>query len=149
MAGKSLPYYLTEQAKAAGCRFRAPRYGDVGYDIHASEPTTLFPGEQTSVLTGLYLAIPPGREGKAESRSSLAKRRIYVKAGVFDWTYRGEIVILLENMSKYSYHIEPGDRIAQLIIRKVESELCTKEVLHVEDLGETARGSAGFGSTGK
>jgi dUTP pyrophosphatase len=126
-----------------------PQYahaGDAGADITASEKIAIPPRERTLVSTGVRLEIPEGYVGLIWPRSGLAvKKGIDCGAGVIDSHYRGEVKILLFNHSDNEFQIEPGDRIAQILIQKVE-----RVKFHlVDQLNETARSDAGFGSTGK
>ena len=126
-----------------------PKYahaGDAGADITASEKIAIPPRERTLVSTGVRLEIPEGYVGLIWPRSGLAvKKGIDCGAGVIDSHYRGEVKVLLFNHSDNEFQIEPGDRIAQILIQKVERV----EFHLVEQLNETARSDAGFGSTGK
>ena len=134
------------------CRFSGqsiPQYahaGDAGADITASEKIAIPPRERTLVSTGVRLEIPEGYVGLIWPRSGLAvKKGIDCGAGVIDSHYRGEVKVLLFNHSDNEFQIEPGDRIAQILIQKVERV----EFHLVDQLNETARSDAGFGSTGK
>lgn len=140
-------FSLSPEAKAAGCTFETPRVGDAGYDIRASEAVTLWNGVQVTVPTGLVLAIPDGYVGLIQDRSSLAIRRIRTHAGVIDPGFRGELSIVLENDNIDHYHVEAGDKIAQLVIVSVAQ----LPLVEHDGLGneETARGRGAFGSTGK
>ena len=126
-----------------------PKYahaGDAGADITASEKIAIPPRERTLVSTGVRLEIPEGYVGLIWPRSGLAvKKGIDCGAGVIDSHYRGEVKVLLFNHSDNEFQIEPGDRIAQILIQKVERV----EFHLVDQLTETARSDAGFGSTGK
>lgn len=129
------------------CKFVRPRPGDAGYDICSSGSTTIFNGTQGIVMTGLRVAIPKGYVGLIKDRSSMAIRQIYTHAGVIDSSFRGAITVLMQNDSKSPFHIEPGDRIAQLVIVPVLTiETCQ---VNIEDLGKSERGEGSFGSTGK
>ncbi|MBN1232682.1 MAG: dUTP diphosphatase [Candidatus Coatesbacteria bacterium] len=129
-----------------------PRYhsdGAAGIDLHAciSEPVVLRKGIVNSIPTGLSVAIDEGYEGQIRARSSLASRGIIIpnSPGTIDSDFRGEIKILLLNLSEEPYEIQPNERIAQLVIagyRRVE-------IIETEELPETQRGSGGFGSSGK
>lgn len=108
---------------------------------------TIQPGDVVSIPTGLALDIPEGSEGQIRSRSGLAfKRHISVAnaPGTIDSDYRGEVKVLLYNMGKVPQQIVHGERIAQLVIAKVEM-IPIKEVA---ELSDTTRGEGGFGSTG-
>jgi dUTP pyrophosphatase len=125
----------------------AAHEGDAGSDIVASEHHTIDPGERVIVGTGLALAIPQGFAGFVLPRSGLATRSGITVAnapGLIDSGYRGEIRVGLINHSAETFTVNPGDRIAQLVIMAVEAV----EYVDVESLDETSRGSGGFGSTG-
>lgn len=120
--------------------------GDAGFDLHSIENCTLNPGEKKVIRTGLKMEIISGYFGSIRDKSGLAaKFGIHVLAGVIDSGYRGEICIALINLGKEEFEINIGDKIAQMLIQKVE---CV-EFEEVEELSETSRGSGGFGSTGK
>jgi dUTP pyrophosphatase len=122
---------------------------DAGYDLFAAEPAALGPGERTDVGTGIALAIPAGHAGLVLPRSGLARRHgitLVNTPGLIDAGYRGEVRVLLLNTDRAAaFAIEPGDRIAQLVIVRHEAP----ELVESDDLGDTVRGAAGFGSTGK
>ena len=126
-----------------------PQYahaGDAGADITASEKITIPPREKSLVSTGVRLEIPEGCVGLIWPRSGLAvKKGIDCGAGVIDSHYRGEIKVLLFNHSDTEFQIDPGDRIAQILIQKVERV----EFYPADQLNKTTRNDAGFGSTGK
>lgn len=122
--------------------------GAAGLDLAAgvTEPVTLAPGEIRLVPTGWATAIPRGYEGQVRPRSGLALKKgltLVNTPGTIDWDYRGEIKLAMINLGAEPVTINRGERIAQLIISKVESP----EALVVEELSETGRGSGGFGST--
>ena len=120
--------------------------GDAGADLKASEPTVIPAQGKALVSTGLCMELPEGHVGLIWPRSGLAvKHSIDCGAGVVDAKYRGEIKVLLFNHSDKNFTIEPGDRIAQLLVQKVENI----NFLPVESLDETERNKGGFGSTGK
>ena len=127
---------------------KPPRQGSkyaAGYDLCSDQKITLHPGDRTLVSTGLAIAIPKGHYGRIAPRSGLAvKKGIDIGAGVIDNDYRGEVKILMLHNGKENLDIEVGDRIAQLILESYSSS----EVMIVEDLEETERGTGGFGSTG-
>ncbi len=122
--------------------------GDAGADITASESVTLAPGERALVRTGLSIAIPNGFVAYVMPRSGLALKHgisLVNAPGTIDAGYRGEIgVIMLNTDRENTFHIEPGDRIAQLVIQPVVQAT----FVPVADLPGTHRGSGGFGSTG-
>jgi dUTP pyrophosphatase len=123
--------------------------GDAGYDLHAAEAVTIDPGERASVGTGIAVAIPDGQAGLVIPRSGLAARHgisVVNAPGLIDSGYRGELCVLLLNTDRSQpFTVEPGDRIAQLVLVRVETE----ELEEVAELDETARGVGGFGSTGR
>jgi dUTP pyrophosphatase len=123
--------------------------GDAGYDLHAAEAVTIGPGERASVGTGIAVAIPAGQAGLVVPRSGLAARQgisVVNAPGLIDSGYRGEVRVLLLNTDRAEpFSIEPGDRIAQLVLVDVQ----TPELEEVAELDETARGAGGFGSTGR
>jgi dUTP pyrophosphatase len=123
--------------------------GDAGYDLHAAEAVTIDPGERASVGTGIAVAIPDGQAGLVIPRSGLAARHgisVVNAPGLIDSGYRGELRVLLLNTDRSEpFTVEPGDRIAQLVLVRVETE----ELEEVAELDETARGVGGFGSTGR
>ena len=124
--------------------------GDAGYDLRAREAVVLAPGGgRAAIATGVAVAIPPGWAGLVLPRSGLALRHgvsCLNAPGLIDSGYRDEIrVILVNHDPAEAFSIEVGDRIAQLVIQPVE----TVEWAEVDDLGESARGRGGFGSTGR
>jgi dUTP pyrophosphatase len=123
--------------------------GDAGYDLHAAETLTIAPGERASVGTGIAVAIPEGQAGLVIPRSGLASRHgisVVNAPGLIDSGYRGELRVLLLNTDRQQpFSVEPGDRIAQLVLVRVEAD----EAVEVEELDETVRGAGGFGSTGR
>lgn len=121
---------------------------DAGIDLYAAETAVLRPGRRHLMPTGIAVGIPPGFVGLLHPRSGLAHRAglsIVNAPGTIDAGYSGEIKVNLINLDPDAeIRIEHGDRIAQLIIQRVE----LWDVIEVADLGETARGSRGHGSTG-
>lgn len=120
-----------------------------GMDLRANliQSITLHPLERTLVKTGLFIELPMGLEAQVRPRSGLAiKKGITVlnSPGTVDADYRGEIGVILVNLSNEPFVIENGERIAQLVIAKHERA----EWLEVNELSETSRGAGGFGSTG-
>lgn len=120
-----------------------------GVDLHANidENITLKSLERTLVPTGLYMAIPAGYEGQVRPRSGMAAKHgitVLNTPGTIDADYRGEIKVILVNLSNEPFEIVPGERIAQMVFVKHE----TAEFEEVESLDETQRGQGGFGSTG-
>ncbi len=130
------PAYATEQS--------------AGMDLKANlkEPVVLHPLQRTLVPTGLYIALPKGYEAQVRPRSGLALKHgitVLNTPGTVDADYRGEVCVILVNLSQEPFEIVPGERIAQMVIARHEQV----EWDEVEVLDETQRGAGGFGSTGK
>ena len=127
---------------------RLPSYGSdgaAGADLHASEALVIAPGERAAVPTAIHVELPPRHVGLVWPRSGLALRHgIDTLAGVIDSDYRGEVRVVLVNHGREPFRIEPGDRVAQLLVQKVERAVFVAD----DALGATARGTGGFGSTG-
>jgi dUTP pyrophosphatase len=129
-----------------------PAYATVqsaGMDIRANldQPVALKPMERALIPTGLFIALPAGFEAQVRPRSGLALKKgitVLNSPGTIDADYRGEVGVILINLSNEPFIIEDGERIAQLVIARYESI----EFFEVENLDETARGTGGFGSTG-
>ncbi len=117
---------------------------DAGADLRSAEAVEIYPGEQKLVDCGVAVKIPKGYAGFVFNRSSQGKRGITIphSVGVIDSDYRGNIKVILRNLSEDPYKIEVGDRIAQLVIMPIL--LCN----FVDTWNDTARGTGGFGSTG-
>lgn len=135
-SGNPLPQYATE--------------GSSGMDLRAniSEEIVLKPLERTLVPTGLFIELPYGYEAQIRPRSGLAVKQGITclnTPGTIDADYRGEIKVILINLSSEDQTIHPADRIAQMVIQKVE--MITWET--VDNISETDRGAGGFGHTGK
>ena len=132
----ALPAYETGQA--AGMDLRA----------NLEEPIQLGPLERAIVPTGLYIALPEGFEAQVRPRSGLAAKQgltVLNSPGTIDADYRGEIKVILVNLSNSTVQVHDGDRVAQMVIARYEQAQWTP----VETLDETMRGAGGFGSTGK
>ncbi len=128
-----------------------PRYahpGDAGMDLFSCESISLLPGERKLIATGIAMCIPEGYVGLVWDKSGLAANHgLKTMAGVIDAGYRGEIKVLVHNLSGGAYAVEAGSKIAQLLIQPVErGEIA--EISGVQELGETSRGDQGFGSSG-
>jgi dUTP pyrophosphatase len=122
--------------------------GDAGADLFSVEEVTIPAGERRDVGTGLALAIPWGYAGFVQPRSGLAfKHGIMVvnSPGLIDAGYRGEVRVSLYNSGKDSFVVRVGERVAQLVVQKVEDTAFVAMV----DLPETVRGEGGFGSSGR
>ncbi len=133
-------------------RFELPQYATVhsaGLDLRANleAPLTLKPLERSLVPTGLFIELPEGFEAQIRPRSGLAAKHgisLVNTPGTIDPDYRGEIKVILVNLSDVPFTLEPGERIAQMVIARFE-HISWNEV---EMLSETARGEGGFGHTG-
>jgi dUTP pyrophosphatase len=131
---------------------RLPRYmtaGAAGLDLSAAleRPLSLEPGQRALVPTGIAVALPPAHEGQVRPRSGLATRHgvtVLNAPGTIDADYRGELKVLLINLGEQTMVIEPGMRVAQLIVAPVSRALPEE----VDDLDATTRGVGGFGHTG-
>ncbi len=123
--------------------------GDAGLDLCASEAAVIGPGERASVGTGIAVEIPPGHAGLVLPRSGLAARHgiaLVNAPGLIDSGYRGEIRVLLLNTDREEpFEIEPGDRIAQLLV----TTFAEANPVESAALSESARGDGGFGSSGR
>lgn len=130
-----LPRY--ESAEAAGMDIRC----------HISEPITLRPLERRLIPTGLFLELPKGFEAQIRPRSGMALKRgltVLNTPGTIDADYRGEIGVILINLSAEEQTIEPGERICQMVIAHHEQP----EIIEVQELSDTERGAGGFGHSG-
>ncbi len=130
-----LPAYATPQS--AGMDLRA----------NIDEPVTLRPMERRLIPTGLYIALPEGYEAQVRPRSGLALKHgitVLNSPGTIDADYRGEIMVLLVNLSADDFVVNDGERIAQMIIARHE----TAAFVEVEELDRTERGAGGYGHTG-
>lgn len=133
-------------------RHALPAYAtplSAGMDLRASldAPVTLRPLERRLIPTGLSIALPPGYEAQVRPRSGLALKKgigLLNAPGTIDADYRGEIGVILVNLSAEDFTVADGDRIAQLVVARHE----TVEWTAAESLGETERGDGGFGHTG-
>jgi len=124
--------------------------GAAGADLRAflDEPLFLGPGARVAVPTGLRLELPPGWEAQIRPRSGLALSSGITclnTPGTIDSDYRGEVKVILVNLGAEEVRIEPGERIAQMVVAPVSRAL----FLQADVIGETTRGSGGFGSTGR
>lgn len=131
---------------------KLPEYAtsmSAGFDLRANleEPVTLKAGDRTLIGTGLFIALEPGYEAQVRPRSGLALKKgitVLNAPGTVDADYRGEVGVILYNASKEDFVIEPGERIAQMVIAKYE-QISWEQV---ETLDETERGAGGFGHSG-
>ncbi|MBI4816201.1 MAG: dUTP diphosphatase [Deltaproteobacteria bacterium] len=121
--------------------------GSAGLDLIASEPARIDPQQRALVPTGLAIELPDGFEAQIRPRSGLAWKHgvtVLNAPGTIDADYRGELKVLLVNLGQHAFELAPGDRIAQLVIAKVERVALAR----VEVLGPSDRGQGGFGHTG-
>ena len=117
---------------------------DIGYDLYSAEELTIPARGATGVHTGIAIEFVPTAGGIVKTRSGLAKKRLMCNAGVIDAGYRGEIIVLMENLADEPYTIRKGDKIAQLL----EHPFLAGEVSE-DELSEANRGAKGFGSSGQ
>ncbi|HEY7336757.1 MAG TPA: dUTP diphosphatase [Bryobacteraceae bacterium] len=118
---------------------------DAGLDLRSIERVALRPGIARAVPTGLAIELPPGFEAQVRPRSGLAlKHSLTVNFGTIDPGYRGEIRVVMFNLGREEYIVEKGDRIAQLVIGRYEGIEWEEG-----ELGDSARGAGGFGSSGR
>ncbi len=134
-SGRELPAYATPLS--------------AGVDLRAAleEPVVLAPLGRALIPTGLFMAIPAGFEGQVRPRSGLAAKHgvtVLNTPGTIDADYRGEIKVILVNLSEVPFTVVPGERIAQMVFARCEQA----QLEQVETLDETQRGAGGFGSTG-
>ncbi len=130
------PFYATE--KSAGMDLKA----------NIAEPVVLGPLERAVIPTGLFIALPEGTEAQVRPRSGLAAKygiSVLNAPGTIDADYRGEVGVILVNLSNEPFTVNPGERIAQMVVARYEKV----EWDEVELLDETDRGTGGFGSTGR
>ena len=123
------------------------RPGDAGLDLHASAATVIGPGETATISTGIAIELPSDTEAQVRPRSGLARRHavtVLNTPGTIDEGYRGEVGVILINHGQTPFQVEVGMRVAQLVVQR----RATIEVLEVDALSDTDRGSGGFGSTG-
>jgi len=118
---------------------------DAGLDLYALEDAVVEPGAGLLLRTGVAVAVPVGHVGLVCDRSSLAKRGLKTAGGVIDAGYRGELGVLVWNLSRERQHVKKGERCAQMLVIPI----ATPAPVDSADLGETARGAGGFGSTGR
>ena len=138
--GADLPLPAYQSADAAGLDLMAA--------VPADAPVAIAPGARAQIPTGIAIALPRGTEGQVRPRSGLAARHgitVLNTPGTVDSDYRGEIQVILVNFGGESFAVERGQRIAQLVIAPV----FRAQLLESEKLAKTARGTEGFGSTGK
>ena len=128
--------------------YATPQSAGVDLKAHLDAPVVLQPLQRTLVPTGLYIALPKGHEAQVRPRSGLALKHgitVLNTPGTVDADYRGELRVILVNLSDQPFEIVPGERIAQMVIARHEQV----EWEEVDELDQTERGAGGFGSTGK
>jgi dUTP pyrophosphatase len=139
---------ITIKIKKLKPEAKVPSYahpGDVGLDLYSLEEKTLAPGEHYHFWVGVALEFPVGYAGIIMDKGSISKAKLHTMGGVFDAGYRGEYNVHLVNLGHEPYTVEPGDKIAQLV-------MCPVEIAKIEEtdtLEESARGEGRFGSTGR
>ena len=116
---------------------------DIGYDLYSCEDVTLQAHGAAGVHTGIAIEFLPIAGGIVKTRSGMAKKRLMCNAGVIDAGYRGEVIVLMENLGDEPYTVRRGDKIAQLL----EHPFLAGEVVE-DELSEAVRGAKGFGSSG-
>lgn len=138
-SANALPAY--ESRYASGMDLRADLDGNV----------VLQPGERKLIPTGLFIELPEDCEAQVRPRSGLAVKHgitVLNSPGTIDADYRGEVKVLLINLSQELFEIQPGERIAQMVVSRFQ-QMQWQEVESVDDLSQTERGAGGFGHTGK
>lgn len=142
-------YFALTNEGIRECPAKAPTKAyetDAGYDLYCTNSLFINTNQIVKIPTGVIAAIPPGHYGKVSDRSSMGLKGAKCLAGVIDSAYRGEISVLMTNLSKDTILINAGDKIAQLIIHKLYEG--NMEVVDVTDLPSGERNSNGFGSSG-
>jgi dUTP pyrophosphatase len=127
---------------------KLPSYGhkgDAGLDLFSSIDFVLEEGQVEAIPTGIKVAIPDGYVGLVWDKSGVSLRAVHRLAGVIDSGYRGEVKVVMINLSEKPFAIEKGMKIAQMLVQPITIVL----VVETEDLDDTSRGEGGFGSTGK
>lgn len=147
-------------------KFEQPRYGDAGWDLccvedvripafgsplydHSTTPSTRLTPHVVKIPTGIHLEIPHGYFGMIVDKSGVAtKKQLRTLAGIIDETYRGEIIVVLANLSPNVASFKAGEKVAQIIFMPYHYDLTLVEAPNLEELSDTERGTGGFGSTG-
>ena len=134
-----------------GCEDLLPakaHHDDAAFDLRSRVDMVIEPGTPHLVATGIFMEFPAGYEAQVRPRSGMALKHaltVLNTPGTIDAGYRGEVSVIMLNAGKEAYEIKRGDRIAQMVI----NQLPEVEILSVDTLSDTNRGSGGFGSTGK
>lgn len=137
---------LKTKAVREGARFPSRGTdGAAGLDLYCYEEMNLYPGMVAKIPTGIALEIPPRHYGLITGRSSTALKNVFIFPTVCDADYRGEVFITARYDGTGEFHIDKGDRIAQIVIQPY----APLDVVPVPELSETGRGEAGYGSTGR
>jgi dUTP pyrophosphatase len=127
---------------------KLPQYGhkgDAGLDLFSSMDFVLAAGQVEAIATGIKIAVPEGYVGLIWDKSGVSLRGVHRLAGVIDSGYRGEVKVVMINLSQEPFVIDKGMKIAQMLVQPITQV----DVVEVDDLEDTSRGEGGFGSTGK
>ena len=127
---------------------KLPQYGhiaDAGLDLFSSVDFVLAEGQVEAIPTGIKIAVPEGYVGLVWDKSGVSLRGVHRLAGVIDSGYRGEVKVVMINLSHEAFVIERGMKIAQMLVQPIAKV----DIVEVDNLDETSRGEGGFGSTGK
>lgn len=120
-------------------------HNDAGADLYAYNDHVVLPGKRVTIPTGVALEIEEGNVGLIWDKSSIGAKGLKTLGGVLDAGYRGEVFVTVQNLGDETYTFSHGQKVAQLIIQKVEFP----EIIEVSELSDSLRGEGGFGSTGK
>jgi dUTP pyrophosphatase len=131
-------FYEDAQVPTRGSEYAA------GYDLYSYRDYVVKPNECVLVDTGIGITVPVGTYGRVGPRSGVSLKKILINAGIIDADYCSIVKVVLQNLGETDFAIKKGDRIAQLLLEKIENP----EVVVVEELKPTKRGEGGFGSTG-
>lgn len=142
MSGGTLPIRRLDPSAVLPTR---AHHDDAGLDLYGLEDAEIAPGEGRLLKTGVAVAVPDGHVGLVCDRSSMAKRGLKTAGGVIDAGYRGELCVVVWNLSRESQAVKKGERVAQLLVIPI----ATPAPVEAQDLAESARGAKGFGSTGR
>jgi len=140
------PMVMVVTLDTGGKGITPPEDGDAGYDLYADEDVFIPEGATRVIRTGVRVQLPPRHFGHVLDRSSLAaNKNLHVIAGVIDPGYRGEIMVVMNNLGRGSQRVRPGDKIAQMVVVPYS----TPQIRLEDALAPTSRGEKGFGSTGR
>jgi dUTP pyrophosphatase len=120
---------------------------DAGLDLYSLNDYTIFANSKELINTGIAITVPDGTYGRIAPRSGLSTKNLFVNGGVIDKSYTGPVKVILYNINSQNqlYEIRKGDKIAQLILEKIEYA----DIIEVDDLEKSDRGEGGFGSSGR